>query len=144
MKKFIKNGLKIKYFYIILLGLFLSSCSKKMEDNYEKAMSMARSENKPVMIYVTKKTCPACKDFYDIFNNNLDKLDDFVILKISWKSEDFKMLTDKYKEKLIGEFPIIIFLSSDEKLLALNKGKCDKNKYFKIIETVKYIHKNQG
>lgn len=63
------------------------------QKDFNLAIEMAKSENKPVLIYFTKNDCEPCQKFYNDFfkQDAFTKIsDDFVLLMLDGSNQDIK------------------------------------------------------
>ena len=102
--------------YIILLGLAcnLQASHIKWYSNYEKALLLAKKENKPIMLVLRKKDCGECKKIFAVtFRDQeyINKLNDNYISIVATYEDK-----DSYPIELFYtlDFPAIFFINSKD------------------------------
>lgn len=141
---------------LVLTFIFnISTSAQDVQLTWQKDMSLAteiaKSENKPVLIYFTKNDCQVCQTFYnDFFKQDTFKkiADHFVLFLLDGSSEDMNTndLTIINRRRLAmnynksSSFPAVLTIDKDkmeigEILTAIDQESIQK--YWSFLETLK-------
>ena len=100
------------------------------------ALETAKQENKLVMLDFYATWCAACNELdHNTFSDQavVDKLENYVTVKLDFSAKSDKVLTEKYK--ILG-LPVVIFMDSDGKIYKRLEGFVNAEDMLKIIDTV--------
>lgn len=90
--------------------------------DYAVAMREASDKNRPVFLDVYKVPCPPCKYLDDVIYRDPAVIkyfnDNFISVKINGELNEVR-IKDNHK---IAEFPTLVYLSPDQKVLEMNVG----------------------
>ena len=100
------------------------------------ALQIAEQENKLVMLDFYATWCGACNELdHKTFSNQdvIDKLENFITVKLDFSAESDKVLTEKYQ---IRGLPVVIFMDSQRNIFKRIEKFVDAEDMLKIIEDV--------
>ncbi len=100
------------------------------------ALETAKQENKLVMLDFYATWCSACKELdHKTFSDQtiVDKLENYITVKLDFTAESDKALTEKYK---IRGLPVVIFMDAQENTFKRIEKFVDAEEMLKIIENV--------
>lgn len=83
--------------------------SMNYQTNYEKAIAQGKKENKPVMLFLSSKSCPWCRKFENqtLRNTTINKKVHANFIALVLDQED-----DKYPEKFYPQYiPTVLFIN---------------------------------
>lgn len=121
------------------------------QKDFNLAIEMAKSENKPVLIYFTKNDCEPCQKFYSDFfkQDTFAKIsEDFVLLMLDGSNQDMKT-TDLaiIKQRRMAMhynkasmYPAVLAVDKDRMELGEMLTAADQNaieNYWTFLETIK-------
>ncbi len=100
------------------------------------ALQIAEQEDKLVMLDFYATWCGACNELdHKTFSDQdvIDKLENFITVKIDFSAESDKVLTEKYQ---IRGLPVVIFMDSQRNIFKRIEKFVDAEDMLKIIEDV--------
>lgn len=124
--------------YMILGGIQQPASGPHPNWVYDEpiALESAKQENKLVMLDFYATWCGACNELdHKTFSNQavVDKLNEYVTVKLDFTAESDQTLTEKYK---IRGLPVVIFLDADGNIYERIEKFVDAEKMLDIIEEV--------
>lgn len=139
---------------ILTLCFSLSVAGQEVQLSWKKdlniATELAKSENKPILIYFTKSDCSACSQFYsDFFKSENFKTvsNDFILLMLDSANNDVdntdfavikqRRLVLHYNNTLT--FPAVLLVDSDRQELGPLFTSTDKTAIANYMNTLKTI-----
>ncbi len=105
-------------------------------DDEPAALEVAKQENKLVMLDFYATWCAACNELdHKTFSDQtvIDKLENYVTVKLDFSTKSDKELTEKYK--ILG-LPVVIFMDSNGKIYKRLEGFVKAEEMLKIIDEV--------
>ncbi len=141
---------------LLLTFIFhISTSAQEVQLTWQKdiniATEIAKSDNKPVLIYFTKNDCEACQTFYnDFFKQDTFKIiaDDFVLLMLDGSNQDLnttditvikqRRFTIHYNKSY--RFPAVLTIDKDKMEIGEIHTAMDQEsiqKYWAFLKTLK-------
>lgn len=101
----------VLFLFVFCVGSFLQASHVRWYSDYEKALLIAKKQNKPIMLFLRKKNCDNCKKMFitTFLNQNyIDKINNNFINIIATFDDK-----NSYPIELFytSEFPTIFFIS---------------------------------
>lgn len=124
--------------YMILGGLQQPAAGPHLNWTYDEptALENAKKEDRLVMLDFYATWCGACNELdHKTFSNQevVDKLNNYITVKLDFSVESDKILTEKYE---IRGLPVVLFLNSQGEILERIEKFVDADEMLKIIENV--------
>jgi thioredoxin-related protein len=128
---------KVVLILLLLLNTASAICQEQSlftDKIYTKSLGLAKSENKPLVLFFYASWCPHCgvmkrevftdATVVDFYSKN------FVCMAVDVESEYGKELKTKFQNKFrVNSFPTFAFLDANETLLYCTSGELKKDKF---------------
>ena len=124
--------------YMILGGIQQPAAGPHLNWEYDEptALANAKQEDKLVMLDFYATWCGACNELdHKTFSEQVvvDRLKDYITVKLDFSTESDKVLTEKYK---IRGLPVVLFLNSSGEVLERVEKFVNAENMLKIIDEV--------
>ncbi|MEZ4803521.1 MAG: thioredoxin family protein [Gelidibacter sp.] len=143
------------YLFALIFLLSLSVSAQEVQLSWQKdfnvAVEMAKSENKPILIYFNKSNCDECLQFYTSFfkQKTFDGLsNDFVLLMLDGSNNDMKtndLSVIKQRRMVMhynkaSRFPAVLVIDQNRQEMGdlfTSNDKNDISTYCSFLESIK-------
>lgn len=137
--------------FIFSVSISAQEVQLSWQKDFNLAIEMATSENKPILIYFTKNDCESCQKFYNDFfkQDTFAKIsDNFVLLMLDGSNQDIKttdMAIIKQRRMAMhynkaSIYPAVLTIDKDKTELGAILTTSDQNaieNYWSFLETLK-------
>lgn len=124
------------WFVFLFVPIYGQQKTLFSNNNYDEALVLSKTENKPIFIAFTASWCPHCNTMKKDVFSDVEVMEyyskNFICISVDGESDHGKKLKSKFSNQFrVTSYPTFVFLNSNESLLYCTTGEYKKSAFIK-------------